>query len=124
MFSLTFSSLLFLFPPPFSPFLSLFFFILGFAAAYKKKYFSVTLSIVSTFLVHQFPSPFTVISLFSNTFSCPQHSPFFLKVSMLPSPFKKKLKKINFFSTPQFACSLFFNTLSSFPHPPFFFYLP
>src|SRR5258708_31193354 len=43
---------------------------------------------VSPFLVHPFPSPFTVISLFSNTFSCPPHSLFF-QVCGLPSAIKE-----------------------------------
>src|SRR5258708_39640753 len=46
----------------------------------KKNYFSVTLSIVSTFF--SLPVPFTIYShlpLFSHTFCCPQHSPFLKK---------------------------------------------
>src|SRR5260221_4914782 len=90
-------------PPPIStlfPFTSLFRF------HSKKKYFSLTLSIVSTFLVHQFPSPFTVISLFSNTFSCPPHfqlSPLFLTL-LLPSFFNTLPQHSLFFF--KFACCL------------------
>src|SRR6266436_6498145 len=72
----------FQFPPFFFSSLSIppsFFFISQFSFIIKKKNTFHSLSIVSTFLVHPFPSPFTVIiSLFSHTFSCP-HSPFFFK---------------------------------------------
>src|SRR5258708_5189341 len=78
LFSHTFSCLpFFLTHFQLSPKHSPFFFILQFAFAFKKTFSSFSLSIVSPFLVHSFPSPFTVISLFSNTFSCPPHSLFF-----------------------------------------------
>src|SRR5260221_13590257 len=91
--------------------LPFFFFSLRVAFSIKKKYFSLTLSIVSTFLVHPFPSPFTVISLFLNTQLSPT-LPFFLSSQVAFGNKKKKNKLLihtficlhsPFFSSSQFS---------------------